>query len=207
LIHAGVRLAQEARAQAEANDRVAIAGAMTTLEWCFRPDLAPNANQAEMEYRELAQAFADAGCDLLLVETVNSVADAVAAARAAKDVGIPYWMAFVPDQSVKLFSGETLAEACTALDALAPDAVLVNCAPPPDITAGLIQLAPAWSGASGAYAHIGRFNPPEWLFTDEYPPERYLQVARDWRDQGAAIVGGCCGTTPDHIALLASKLD
>jgi S-methylmethionine-dependent homocysteine/selenocysteine methylase len=186
---------------------VAIAGAMTTLEWCFRPDLAPNAGQAETEYRELAQAFADAGCDLLLVETVNSVADAVAAASAANDVGIPYWMAFVPDQSGKLFSGETLAEACAALDALAPDAVLVNCAPPPDITAGLAQLAPAWSGASGAYAHIGRFNPPEWLFTDEYPPGRYLEVARDWRDQGASIVGGCCGTTPEHIALLASKLD
>ena len=206
LIRAGVRLAKEACAAVDASDRVAIAGAMTTLEWCFRPDLAPDPALAEAEYRELASAFADAGCDVLLIETVNSIADAVAAAGAARSVGIPYWLAFVPDQSGKLFSGETLAQACAALEALAPDAILVNCAPPPDISAGLSQLRAAWSGASGAYAHIGRFNPPEWLFTDEYPPEGYLQVARDWRGQGAAIVGGCCGTTPDHIALLSSRL-
>src|SRR6266508_875921 len=72
LVTAGVRLAKEACGAAGVTDRVAVAGAMTTLEWCFRPDLAPDANQAEAEYRELMQAFADAGCDLLLVETVNS---------------------------------------------------------------------------------------------------------------------------------------
>jgi S-methylmethionine-dependent homocysteine/selenocysteine methylase len=207
LVRAGVRLAQEARVQAGAVDRVAVAGAMTTPEWCFRPDLAPDSTRAVAEYRELASVFAEAGCDLLLIETVNSVGDAVAAASAAQSAGIPYWMAFVPDPAGKLFSGETLAQACAALDALAPDAILVNCAPPPDISAGLEELESAWSGASGAYAHIGRFNPPEWLFTDEYPPERYLQVARDWRDRGAAIVGGCCGTTPEHIAVLSSQLD
>jgi len=207
LIYAGVRLAREACVQAGAADRVAVAGALTTLEWCFRPDLAPDVAQAEAEYRELAAAFANAGCDLLLIETVNSVADAVAAASAARSVGVPYWIAFVPDQSGKLFSGETIARACQALETLAPDAILVNCAPPPDIDAGLHELRSAWRGPSGAYAHIGRFDPPEWLFTNEYPPGRYLQVAREWRDQGAAIVGGCCGTTPDHIAFLASQLD
>jgi methionine synthase I (cobalamin-dependent) len=206
LIRAGVRLARDARASAGLTEQVAVAGAMTTLEWCFRPDLAPTAEQAEAEYRELAAVFAEAGADLLLIETVNSVGEAVASARAARSVGLPYWLAFVPDQAGRLFSGESLEDAARALEPLAPDAILVNCAPPGDIDAGLAELARVWGGASGAYAHIGRFNPPEWLFTDEYPPARYLEVAQAWRDQGAAIIGGCCGTTPDHIATLSQNL-
>ena len=206
LIRAGVQLAREARAEAGRADRAAVAGAMTTLEWCFRPDLAPDPGQAELEYRELAETFADAGCDLLLIETINSVAEAVAAARAARSVGIPFWIAFVPDQSGQLFSGETLTQACAALRLLSPDAILMNCAPPPDIAAGLGELVPQWSGPAGCYAHIGRFDPPEWLFTDEYPPERYVQLARAWREQGASIIGGCCGTTPAQIAAITDQL-
>src|SRR3954471_23031495 len=67
LLHAGVALAAEARAAAGLDDKAAIAGAMTTLEWCFRPDLAPSASEAEAEYVEIAQSFKDAGADLLLV--------------------------------------------------------------------------------------------------------------------------------------------
>jgi chromate transport protein ChrA len=95
LLRAGVRLAQEARQEADQAEHVAVAGALTTLEWCFRPDLAPADDVAEAEYREVATVFAEAGCDLLLIETVNSVREAVAAARAARAVGLPFWIAFV----------------------------------------------------------------------------------------------------------------
>jgi enediyne biosynthesis protein CalE2 len=206
LLSAGVRLADEARQQAGLGDRAAVAGAMTTLEWCFRPDLAPSGVQVEEEYREVAQVFADAGADLLLIETVNSIGEAVAAARGARKVGIPFWIAFVPDERGRLFSGETLPEAAAALQPLEPDVLLVNCAPPDDVSVGLRELAPAWKQPLGAYPHIGRFDPPEWLFTDEYPPERYLHEARGWVDQGASVIGGCCGTTPEHISLLAARL-
>jgi S-methylmethionine-dependent homocysteine/selenocysteine methylase len=207
LLTAGVRLAAEARAQAGLAGQTAVAGAMTTLEWCFRPDLAPDMDQAYAEYLDVARVFADAGCDLLLIETVNSVREAVASARAARAVSLPYWIAFVPDRAGRLFSGETLAEATAALAPLSPDALLVNCAPPPDIAVGLRELAASATGVPiGAYPHIGRFDPPEWLFTDEYPPQRYVDLARAWVDQGALIVGGCCGTTPDHIAALTREL-
>jgi S-methylmethionine-dependent homocysteine/selenocysteine methylase len=207
LLTAGVRLAAEARAQAGLTAQAAVAGAMTTLEWCFRPDLAPDMEQAYAEYLEVARVLAEAGCDLLLIETVNSVREAVVAARAARAVSLPYWIAFVPDQDGRLFSGETLAEAAAALAPLDPAALLVNCAPPQDIAVGLQQLAASGTSTPiGAYPHIGRFDPPEWLFTDEYPPPRYVDLARAWVDQGALVVGGCCGTTPDHIAAVTREL-
>lgn len=203
LVRAGVQLALSARADAGLDDSVAVAGAMTTLEWCFRPDLAPSEAAAEAEYRELVEAFAESGCDLLLIETINSVREAVAAARGARSVGVPYWLAFVPDDRGRLFSGETLQQACAALEPLAPDALLLNCAPPDDVTVGLRELLRHSEVPVGVYPHIGRFDPPEWLFTDEYPPLRYLELARGWIGSGAQIIGGCCGTTPDHVAAIA----
>jgi S-methylmethionine-dependent homocysteine/selenocysteine methylase len=204
LIEAGVRLAVEARAEAGAEASVAVAGAMTTLEWCFRPDLAPPSDVAEAEYRELAAAFAAAGCDLLLIETINSIREAVAASRASRAVGLPFWLAFVPTERGDLFTGETLAQACEALRPLEPDAILLNCAPPADIAAGLTMLR-GRARNIGVYPHIGRFDPPEWLFTDEYPPALYAQLSAGWTEAGAQIVGGCCGTTPEHIAALAQR--
>jgi S-methylmethionine-dependent homocysteine/selenocysteine methylase len=204
LLTAGVRLAVEAREQAGLNAQAAVAGAMTTLEWCFRPDLSPDEEQTYAEYLEVARVFAEAGCDLLLIETVNSIREAVAAARAARAVSLPFWVAFVPDQDGRLFSGETLTSATAALAPLEPDALLLNCAPPQDVAVGLVELAQSATTSFGVYPHIGRFDPPEWLFTDEYPPPRYVDLAREWLRQGSLIIGGCCGTTPDHIAALAS---
>ncbi len=203
MLRAAVRLCQDARAAAADGRPVAIAGAITTLEWCFRPDLAPSADDAAAEYREIVGVLADAGCDLILVETVNSVGEAVVAAEAARRVGIPVWVSFVPDEEGRLFTGETMADAAEALAPLGVDAILLNCAPPDDCAAGLRELQPSSQTATGLYPHVGRFDPPEWLFTDEYPPRRYVDEAHGWREMGATVIGGCCGTTPDHIALLA----
>jgi homocysteine S-methyltransferase len=42
------------------------------------------------------------------------------------------------------------------------------------------------------------------MFTNEYPPGRYRDESAHWKQMGATILGGCCGTTPDHIAQLAT---
>jgi homocysteine S-methyltransferase len=203
LLRAATRLAVEAREAS--GKRVAIAGCITTIEWCFRPDLSPDFEAARGEYRETMTPLAEAGCDLILCETVNSVQEARAAATAASDVGIPIWMAFVPTESGELFSGESMADAANAMAQHGVDVVLLNCAPPDDCTAGLTRLADARYAANGIYPHVGRFDPPEWMFTDEYPPDRYVTEAHRWRDLGAAVIGGCCGTTPDHIAAVARE--
>jgi S-methylmethionine-dependent homocysteine/selenocysteine methylase len=206
LLRAAVELTKEARARVNPDHPVAIAGSITTLEWCFRPDLAPAPEQAKGEYREVIGVMAESGADLILFETFNSAAEARVALEAAREVNIPAWVGFVCDSSGKLFSGETMEQAVARLEPFQPDAILVNCAPPDDIDAGLKELTKHRSKPTGAFAHIGRFDPPEWLFTDEYPPEKYLACARRWRDMGALVIGGCCGTTPDHIKKLREHL-
>ncbi|NIR45753.1 MAG: homocysteine S-methyltransferase family protein, partial [Gemmatimonadetes bacterium] len=65
-----MRLCREARDKVAAGRPVAIAGAVTTLEWCFRPDLAPTAEEMRAEYQEIMEVMAAAGADLILLETV-----------------------------------------------------------------------------------------------------------------------------------------
>jgi homocysteine S-methyltransferase len=202
LLAASVHLAREARDRVAGKRPVAVAAAVTTLEWCFRPDLAPSPEQARSEYTEIFQVVKDAGADLVLLETVNSITEARVALEVCKKVGLPCWVSFVCDQKGLLFTRETLADAVAALEPLKVDAIMLNCAPPDDITAGMKELAPHAHVPIGAYPHIGRFDPPEWLFTDEYPPQKYLEVSATWKQMGSTILGGCCGTTPEHISAL-----
>lgn len=206
MLEAAVRLAREARDRVAGDRTVAIAGAVTTLEWCFRPDLAPPEDEMRAEYAEIMDVMRHAGADLILLETVNSITEARVGLQAVVEAGLPCWVSFVCDPQGGLFTGESLAEAVQALDPLEPDVILVNCAPPDDSAAGLRELVAARERPVGLYPHIGRFDPPEWHFTDEYPPPRYLEAAERWAEMGASVIGGCCGTTPDHIAALARGL-
>jgi S-methylmethionine-dependent homocysteine/selenocysteine methylase len=137
--------------------------------------------------------------DFLLLESMNTTREATAAVEAARETGLPVWVSFVVDDRGQLLSGEPIPK-------LETDATLVNCAPPEDISAALGQL----EGTYGAYAHIGRFDPPSWKFefvpqfvaTEEWPANRYGDAAAGWIEQGARIVGGCCGTKPEHVRAL-----
>ncbi len=205
LIADGVKLACEARERSGRHE-VSIAGSMTTLEWCFRPDLTPEKNQMREEYRQQVEVFRDAGADLMLFETFNSVMEARIALEAAAEIGIPAWMGFVSDSEGQLLSGETMQDVAAGLDNLPVEAVLINCCPVDYTTRGMDELKRHWPGITGAFAHVGKFYPPVWHFTDECPPEKYLLEARRWKDIGAGVIGGCCVTTPEYIQLLSSSL-
>jgi len=205
LIKEGVKRAIEARDQVGRED-VCIAGAMTTLDWCFRPDMVPSAEDMRAEYRETVQAFKDGGTDLMLFETFNSSKEARVAIEAARELDIPAWVGFVCDWQARLLDGETVDQLRQGLAGAEPDVLLFNCAPVPDITLALGDLSKQYRRPFGGYAHVGRFDPPDWMFTHEYPPEEYLGAARGWVAMGARVIGGCCGTTPMHIEALKKGL-
>jgi methionine synthase I (cobalamin-dependent) len=205
LIREGVRRALEAREQ-QGRAEVCIAGAMTTLDWCFRPDMAPSLEDMRAEYRETVQAFKDGGADFMLFETFNSSKEARTALEAASELAIPAWVGFVCDSEGRLLNGQTADQLKSGLAGMEPDVLLFNCAPVPDVTRALGELSKAYHKPLGGYAHVGRFDPPDWMFTDEYPPDQYLRAGREWTSIGAQVVGGCCGTTPAHIEALRRGL-
>jgi len=215
LLRTSVRVARQARAKAGKEQQAAIAGVLAPLEHCFRPDLAPGFEAARTEQLELARIFAEEKVDLLLGESMNTIAEARAIAEVARAVGLPAWISFVIGPEGELLSCEPLAQAIREVEKLGAQAVLVNCAPPAEIGRALAKVKAATQLPYGGFAHIGRFSPPSWKFeffpqfseSEGWPPERYAAEARRWRDAGATILGGCCGTAPAHIAALAQMLE
>jgi S-methylmethionine-dependent homocysteine/selenocysteine methylase len=220
LTHLAVKIARDAAGRV--GRTVFVAGSIAPLEDCYSPQLAPPDDELHSEHTEMARNLAEAGCDLLLVETMNTIREAVSAARCAAATGLPVCVSFVaglnglpPDQidravlddrlaETTLLSGESIAEAVAALQSINPAAILINCVPLAYIDRAFDELRAAHSGPIGLYANVGHADDQVgWRLTDEVLPAAYAEHARRWIRQGAAIIGGCCGTTPDHIAALS----
>jgi S-methylmethionine-dependent homocysteine/selenocysteine methylase len=188
-----------------------VAGSMAPAEDCYSPELVPSDDDLREEHGELARNLADAGCDLILIETMNTVREAVIAAQSAAHTGLPLWVSFTLNERNDLLSGETLAEAVHAVLPYQPQAILVNCIPVAQISAALQKLKDAThlEGAShlslGAYGNVGHVDDEVgWTLTHAVTPSAYAEAAREWQALGATMIGGCCGTMPEHIAALAA---
>lgn len=209
------RLAVEARD--DGGRDVWIAGSLPPLYGSYRPDRVRPFAEIEPLYREQAEILAP-HVDLLLCETMSSAAEAVAAATAACITGKPVWVSFTlhEDRSGRLRSGESIADAVRALGDLPVSGILANCCPPESITAAMPALQA--SGVSYFGGHANTFGPVPATWTldgsapsdgvlplrDDLDPAAYLDHVRHWWNAGATVVGGCCGTRPAHIALLAA---
>ena len=196
-----VRLAREAAAAAP--DPPAVLGSAPPLEDCFEPQRVPEDVALAAEHAAHAENLAGAGADAILVETMNTVREAVAALRAARAAGLPALVSFVCWEGATLLSGEPLGEALLAASELEPLAVGVNCLPPRNVEPCL-EVLRSQALPFAVYANLGA--PVEdglYARTDACSPEEFGAHARRWLAAGARIVGGCCGTTPAHVSFLA----
>jgi S-methylmethionine-dependent homocysteine/selenocysteine methylase len=187
---------------------IAIAGSLAPLEDCYRPDLVPSEAESSSEHSEMAAALAAAGVDLILVETMNSIRELVAATAAAVSTGLPVLASMVTDGGGRLLSRESIGDAARALLSLSPppDALGVNCVPARRIGGDLARLrAAAPEIPLVIYGNAGRaLDESRGIFTEPIDPYEYGALARGWLGAGARIVGGCCGTNAAHVRALQS---
>jgi S-methylmethionine-dependent homocysteine/selenocysteine methylase len=195
-----VRLAREG-AQLAGAEGMLVLGSATTLEDCYAPLGVPDDATLAREHAAHARNLVRAGVDAVLIETMNTVREAEAALRAAREAGASAWVSFVCGDDARLLSGEPLAEAIERVAALGPRAVGVNCAPWNVLEPCLPVLR-----ASGlpffAYANLGA-PLTGGSRTHALSPGAFASRAADWAAAGAAWLGGCCGTEPAHIAALS----
>ena len=196
-----------------AQSSVAIAGSISCLPPRLDVAAYPDAGKERDGYRELAQVLAEGGVDLIALEMMEDTYHAVMAMEAALEIGLPVWLGvscrFGGDGETLVgfdFPDTPLAE---PLDALLPlGATLVNVmhTHPEAVTAAVSELKTRWSGPIGVYPELGDFSAPNWNFTNLMAAEEFAQTAAQWVSQGARLLGGCCGTTPDHIRALRDAL-
>jgi S-methylmethionine-dependent homocysteine/selenocysteine methylase len=208
-----VALAREAVARARPPRPVAVAGSVAPLEDCYRPDLVPGDATLRAEHGVRVGDLVSAGVDLALVETMNTAREAVAALGACRAAGLPAAVSFVCGPGARLLSGEPVAEAVAAVLASgpAPLALLVNCCAPAVATEALAAVrAAARDVRRGTYANGPGSADPERGWRSVPAPGtdvvEFLSEARRALALGATFLGGCCGTTPEHVAALARLL-
>ncbi len=175
--------------------------------------------------RELVEAIVDSGPDLILAETVERIPRDLRfpVLELLLETGLPLWVAFrwtvdgPPDlrhQGITPFAGvlqnedgSLLVRAAGMLEKLGVSALLLNCLPRELIGGMLPLLRGSTSLPLGVYPNLGTYRDPGWSFDESVTPADYAEDAARWRDvEGAQIVGGCCGTTPEHIAAVVRTL-
>lgn len=184
-----------------------VAGSISPLEDSYSTKVPLQREIYLLEHSEMAQNLAAAGVDVLLIETMNSVVEADAAAQAARATGLPFGVSFICRADGNLLSGESLASGVQAVEEYRPDFLGINCTPPPTLEQALQEMAGLTKLPIAVYANAGHTEDYEhWGESEASQPQAYARFAQTWLAHGARLIGGCCGTRPEHIAAMASLL-
>jgi len=204
----GETLTRRAIELARAGGAAVVAASVGPAADCYRPDLVPDDHELRTDHAQRMEWIAAAGCNLAWIETINCVREAGIAAECAKARGVGFGICFVTRESGHLLSGEPVTEALKAVERSDPIFVGLNCIPPSGISRQLPAMRAATARPIAVYANLHRDRPlPEWSFAEFAAPSRFAKFAAHWHGLGAGIIGGCCGTTVDHIRALARRFD
>ena len=161
-------------------------------------------------FAEQARAACAAGCDLIFLETFADLLEAKAALLACLDnTPLPVFVTMTFGEDGRTFMGTTPAVAAATLSALGASAVGINCSlGPSEITPLVAQMAPHTRCPLMVQPNAGLPRIAEDGSTVyDVDPARFAQAMGAILEAGARIVGGCCGTTPAHIAALRQLID
>jgi len=167
--------------------------------------------------RLLRRVFEDDPPDLLLMETMSLIRDGLTlpGVEAALELGVPVWLSFrrcrhgvcgVYGQHWGGPEGDLFGRAARRFEELGVSALLINCLPPEHVEGMLPWLRDFTDLPLGVYPNLGYFSDSGWRFDERIGPAEYAELAVRWREEGAQIVGGCCGTSPAHVAAARRKL-
>ncbi len=215
-----VQLAQQARDNV-ADGEVWIAGSMSSMPPLTASQEVAVGKHVEASYQELAESLAQAGVDLIIAEMMRDIDNATMVIKAAVSTGLPVWIGYstmmaedgADVRSLRWKSNDSTTESldfATLVKTLSPlggQAAGIMHTQVNNIDPALEVLGRHWSGPKLAYAETGRLLVPDWSFEEICSPQDYAKEIEGWiKKHGVQIVGGCCGTGPEHIRALKSLL-
>ena len=222
LNQAGATLAREAAKNAQEHDgrRRFVAGALgpTNRTASISPDVANPGfraitfDQLRLAYAEQARGLIDGGADLLLIETIFDTLNAKAAIFAISEIceerglDVPVMISgTITDRSGRLLSGQTPGAFWNSVRHAKPVSIGLNCAlGAREMRAHIAELARLADTFICAYPNAGL--PNEFGYYDE-SPAHMAELLGEFAEAGLVnVVGGCCGTTPEHIAAIAKAV-
>ena len=227
-----VELAREAVNNVSPERPIAVAGSMSNMTaWIpgtVSPDprFLPTPEEEFNNYQEIAQTLAKSGVDLILMEMMSDIDRSSLAISAAMETGLPVWIGtsctLSDDGSVSAWnqhseepatrlspdhlraedkSYDTLIEAMLPFQ---PQVMGVMHSTLETTNAGLQTLYEHWQGPIMAYPETS--SEVRKGISEQVEPSSFASHCHDWVDSGVQIIGGCCGTTIEHIRTMVDEL-
>jgi S-methylmethionine-dependent homocysteine/selenocysteine methylase/SAM-dependent methyltransferase len=196
----GVRLAREAIADTGREGEVAVA-------FSLNGDV--DAADGAETIRLLARAWETDPPDVILMETLSLVHDSTYDTIAhLLDTGIPVWLSFrrcrrgvcgIYGEHWGGPEGDAFGRAARRFEQQGVSALLINCMPPDHVPGMVSWLRDFTDLPLGVYPNLGYLSAHGWRSETAIGGDEYADLALQWREEGAQIVGGCCGVGPEHI--------
>jgi homocysteine S-methyltransferase len=188
-----------------AEDELLVAGAVGPLGVRIEPLGPTSLDEARAAFREQLQALKDGGCDVFILETfadLHEIEQAILAAREV-DPNIPVIAQMTIGADCHTPYGLSAEDLAQALDALGADIIGLNCSVGPQIILDAIEkMTPKTRRKLSAQPNAGMPRDVSGRSMYMASPEYMGTYAHHLVQAGARIVGGCCGTTPEHIAAM-----
>jgi homocysteine S-methyltransferase len=188
-----------------AEDDLLVAGAVGPLGVRLEPLGPTSLEEARVAFREQLQALKDGGCDVFILETfadLNEIEQAILAAREV-DPSIPVIAQMTIGSDCHTPYGVTAEDLAQSLDAFGADVIGLNCSVGPQIILDAIEkMVPVTRRKLSAQPNAGMPRDVSGRSMYMASPEYMATYAHHLVQAGAKIVGGCCGTTPEHIAAM-----
>ncbi|MFA4858533.1 MAG: homocysteine S-methyltransferase family protein [Candidatus Margulisiibacteriota bacterium] len=186
-----------------------VAGSIGPLGKLLQPMGEMTFDEAYAVFAEQARALKDGGADILCIETISDLQEMRAALLAAKDnTNLPVICSLTYDENGKTVTGTTPEAAVYLLERLGADVIAANCSTGP---AQMEKLTQQLVGCASVPVMImPNAGSPELIDGSavyKMTPEKFAGFAEKILRQGAAIIGGCCGTTKEHICAVRNLVD
>jgi S-methylmethionine-dependent homocysteine/selenocysteine methylase len=204
-----VQLAKEAVKNSKKD--VAIAGSVSTFGSLYKYGL----EAMKPGFKEQLKILSSEGVDLIILEAMSSQADIVETIiECSLESKLPVWLSIscvIDDKTNKLMLGyndtvdsdtNVYEDFETSINSFSKihDGPILIAHSDIKVTGQAVKIAKKkFNGVLGAYPNRGHYEKPHWKFIDNITPSEYLENARSWVENGAQIIGGCCGVGVEEI--------
>lgn len=191
------------------NDAI-VAGSIGPTGELFEPLGGLTESPAFDAFKKQATALAEGGVDMLWVETMSATEEVDTAVNAAKTTGLPVAVTMTFDTASRTMMGITPAQFAQQALALGADVLGANCGiGPAELMHSIAGMTPTALAADIPMVAKGNCGIPAYVEGAIHyhgTPELMASYALFARDAGISIIGGCCGTTPEHVAAMSAAL-
>ena len=207
LVHA--RAIASARKAIPPGAEMVVAAGMGSPEGPYATESSHSPEEIATSHAPQLRVYRELGVEFALFETLTTAEEIEGVARLARREGLSqFGVGLTCGEDGRTMAGIPMARAVELLSPAEPTVWFVQCTPLPFVEKALGELTAALPDGAvrGVYANDGRVWIDMRWHGDRTTPDEYAEHAVRWRDMGARVLGGCCGTDPEHIRELAVGL-